>query len=179
MTRYRVLFIDDEPAILKSLGDYFEKLGHEVFRADTGKAGIATFEKARPDVTVLDLKLPDISGLEVLENLRQKQGAVIMLTGYGEVETAVEAMRLGAEQFLTKPVDLKHLAATVEKAAEKSALAHENVELRLRLKPNLRRIVIRWSVVAILLIASAVVGQMIGRSGQQRPTAPIPVPFNR
>ena len=79
MARYRVLFIDDEPAILKSLGEYFEKLGHDVFRADTGRGGISTFEKVRPDVTVLDLKLPDISGMEVLENLRQKQAAVLML----------------------------------------------------------------------------------------------------
>ena len=97
MARYRVLFIDDEPAILRSLGDYFEKLGHDVYRADTGKAGIAMFERAKPDVTVLDLKLPDISGLEVLGTIRRQHATVLMLTGYGEVETAVEAMRLGAE----------------------------------------------------------------------------------
>jgi two-component system response regulator HydG len=178
MARYRILFVDDEPAILKSLGDYFEKLGHEVFRADTGKGAIATFDKVKPDVTILDLKLPDISGLEVLGTLRQKNATVLMLTGYGEVETAVEAMRLGAENFLTKPVDLKHLAATVEKAAEKSALRIENVELRRRLAPNLRRTLVRWTVVGLLLAASAVVGQLIGRSGQERPAVPIPVPLD-
>ena len=178
MPRYRILFVDDEPAILKSLGEYFEKIGHEVFRADTGKGGISTFDKVKPDVTVLDLKLPDMSGLEVLSAIRQKNATVLMLTGYGEVETAVEAMRLGAENFLTKPVDLKHLAATVEKAAEKSALRLENVELRRRLAPNLRRTLVRWAVVAVLLAASAVVGQLIGRSGQERPTVPIPVPLD-
>jgi len=57
LARYRVLFVDDEPAILRSLGDYFEKLGHDVYRADTGKAGIAMFERVKPDVTVLD---PDV-----------------------------------------------------------------------------------------------------------------------
>jgi DNA-binding NtrC family response regulator len=178
MARYRILLVDDEPAILKSLGDYFEKLGHEVFRADTGKSGLATFAAAKPDVTVLDLKLPDMSGLEVLGSMRARGATVLMLTGYGEVETAVEAMRLGAENFLTKPVDLKHLAATVEKAAEKSALHRENVELRRRLAPNLRRTVIRWVVVAVLLAASAVVGQMIGDAGQEQPRVPIPVPID-
>ena len=178
MPKYRILFVDDEPAILKSLGDYFEKLGHEVHRADNGKNGIAAFERARPDVTILDLKLPDISGLEVLEAIRRKNATVVMLTGYGEIETAVEAMRLGAENFLTKPVDLKHLAATVEKAAEKSALRMENVELRKRLAPNLRRTVIRWAVVLSLLGASAVIGRMIGQSGEQRPARPIPVPLD-
>jgi DNA-binding NtrC family response regulator len=178
MAKYRILFIDDEPAILKSLGDYFKKLGHEVDRADSGKAGIAAFERARPDVVVLDLKLPDMSGLDVLEVIRRKNATVLMLTGYGEVETAVEAMRLGAENFLSKPVDLKHLAQAVEKAAEKSALRVENVELRRQLAPNIRRTVIRWGVVLGLLAASAVIGQMIGKTGQERPARPIPVPFD-
>ena len=178
MPRYRVLFVDDEPAILKSLGDYFEKLGHEVHRAENGKAGIAAFERVRPDVVVLDLKLPDMSGLEVLEAIRRKNATVLMLTGYGEVETAVEAMRLGAENFLTKPVDLKHLTAAVEKAAEKSALRTENVELRKRLAPNFKRTIIRWTVVLTLLGISAIIGRMIGRGGQERPARPIPVPFD-
>jgi DNA-binding response OmpR family regulator len=176
LPRYRVLFIDDEPAILKSLGDYFEKLGHDVYRADTGKGGVVMFEKVKPDVTVLDLKLPDISGLEVLKDLRRHHATVLMLTGYGEVETAVEAMRLGAENFLTKPVDMGHLAATVEKAAEKNQLRRENVELRKRL-PSLRRLVVRWSVVVILLAASVFVGKWIGKE-EDRPLTPIPVPID-
>ena len=162
MARYRVLFIDDEPAILKSLGDYFEKLGHDIYRADTGKSGIVMFEKVKPDVTVLDLKLP---------------ATVLMLTGYGEVETAVEAMRLGAENFLTKPVDMGHLAASVEKAAEKNQLRRENVELRARL-PSLRRILLRWAAVVALLGASIWVGQLIGKEQQERPMSPIPVPID-
>jgi DNA-binding NtrC family response regulator len=176
LARYRVLFIDDEPAILKSLGDYFEKLGHDVYRADTGKAGIAMFERVKPDVTVLDLKLPDITGLDVLKAVRRHNATVLMLTGYGEVETAVEAMRNGAENFLTKPVDMSHLAATVEKAAEKNQLRKENVELRARL-PNLRRRLIRWGALLILLAASIVVGRLIGK-GEDRPFSPIPVPID-
>jgi len=179
LPRYSVLFIDDEPSILKSLGDYFVKLGYEVFRADTGKGGIATHERAKPDVTVLDLKLPDMSGLEVLEALRKQNATVLMLTGYGEVETAVEAMRLGAENFLTKPVDLTHLAATVEKAAEKNQLRRENVELRRKLAPSLRRMAVRWSVVVGLLAASVWLGSLIGGGAQEaRPVKPIPVPID-
>jgi DNA-binding response OmpR family regulator len=176
LARYRVLFVDDEPAILKSLGDYFEKLGHDVYRADTGKAGIAMFERVKPDVTVLDLKLPDITGLDVLKDVRRHNATVLMLTGYGEVETAVEAMRLGAENFLTKPVDMSHLAATVEKAAEKNQLRRENVELRARL-PNLRRRLVRWGALLILLGASIVVGRLIGKE-EDRPSTPIPVPID-
>ena len=178
MARYRVLFVDDEPAILRSLGDYFEKLGHDVYRADTGKAGIAMFERVKPDVTVLDLKLPDISGLEVLSTIRRHHATVLMLTGYGEVETAVEAMRLGAENFLTKPVDMGHLAATVEKAAEKNQLRRENVELRARLTPSLKRQIVRWSAVLALLVASVLVGKWIGGDKNVRPTVPIPVPID-
>ena len=177
MPRYRVLFVDDEPAILKSLGDYFEKLGHDVYRADTGKGGIAMFERVKPDVTVLDLKLPDVSGLEVLQAIRRNNAAVLMLTGYGEVETAVEAMRLGAENFLTKPVDMGHLAVSVEKAAEKNQLRRENVELRARLTPSFKRQLLRWSAVVVLLAASVLVGRWIG-ADRARPTLPIPVPID-
>jgi DNA-binding response OmpR family regulator len=178
LPRYRVLFVDDEPAILRSLGDYFEKLGHDVYRADTGKAGIAMFDRVKPDVTVLDLKLPDVSGLEVLASVRRQNATVIMLTGYGEVETAVEAMRLGAENFLTKPVDMGHLAATVEKAAEKNQLRRENVELRARLTPSFKRQLLKWSAVVVLLAASALVGKWIGGDRNSRPAVPIPVPID-
>jgi DNA-binding NtrC family response regulator len=175
---YRILLIDDEPSILQSLGAYFEALGYEVSRAETGKGGIAMYDRVKPDVTILDLKLPDISGLAVLNALRIQNAMVIMLTGYGEVEPAVEAMRLGAENFLTKPVDMAHLAATVEKAAEKNQLRRENVELKELLKPNLRRKIVRWSVVVVLMVASVLVAQWIGAEREARPAKPIPVPID-
>lgn len=100
---YRVLFIDDDAAVLRSLGDYFQRLGHEVHRAPSGQEGIAVFDRVNPDVTILDLFMPEMNGIEVLEALRRKGATVVMLTAYGEVESAVEAMRLGAENFLIKP----------------------------------------------------------------------------
>src|ERR1041384_3276112 len=103
--------IDDYAAVLAAIGDYFERIGYEVWREGTGDDGIETFQRVRPDVVLLDLHLPDSSGLVVLERLRREGGAVILLTGQGDIETAVKAMQLGAENFLTKPVDMVHLSA--------------------------------------------------------------------
>src|SRR6266508_3026369 len=127
-----LLLVDDEAAILKSVGDYFERIGFEVWREARGEEGIETFKRVRPDVVILDLHLPDTSGLVVLEQLRRDGAAVILLTGQGDIETAVRAMQLGAEHFLTKPVDLNHLAAAATRVVEKVRLARENELLRAR-----------------------------------------------
>src|SRR5512140_2460274 len=112
----KLLIVDDDEAVLKGLAGYFEQLGYQTLKAATGRAGIESFNTHAPDVTILDLRLPDIDGLQVLEVLRQKRAMVVLLTGYGDIPTAVEAMRLGAENFLTKPVEMDHLVATVERA---------------------------------------------------------------
>lgn len=178
MKKYRILFVDDEPSVLKSLGDYFVELGHEVYRAQSGKEGIALWEQAQPHVTVLDLKMPGMSGMEVLEVLRRKGAVVLMLTGHGEIESAVQAMRLGAENFLQKPIDMPHLVATVEKAAEKAELRRENRELRSLASPSFKRRLIRWALVVILVGGAVVVGALIGSGQRERPAKPIPVPLN-
>jgi DNA-binding NtrC family response regulator len=125
-----LLLIDDDAAVLRAIGDYFERIGYEVWREDTGDHGIETFQRVRPDVVLLDLHLPDSSGLVVLERLRREGGAVILLTGQGDIETAVKAMQLGAENFLTKPVDMVHLSAAVARVAEKVRLSRQNARLR-------------------------------------------------
>ena len=125
-----VLLIDDDADVLKALGDYFDRLGYDVARAATGEDGVAAFERLRPDVVILDLQLPDTGGLDVLERLRSRGGSVILLTGQGDIDTAVRAMQLGAEHFLTKPVDMNHLAAAVARVGEKVHLSHENERLR-------------------------------------------------
>lgn len=178
MASYRILFVDDDPQVLKSLGDYFEKVGHQVFRAASGKEALNVYDANHPDVVVLDLFMPEMSGMEVLKILADRQAMVIMLTGYGELENAIEAMRLGAENFLTKPVDMAHLVAAVTKAAEKSALRVENVELKSRLKPSVRRRLVRWGALLVLILLSLWLGRWIG--GEQEPRlAPIPVPLNQ
>ncbi|HEY3279632.1 MAG TPA: sigma-54 dependent transcriptional regulator [Gemmatimonadales bacterium] len=127
-----LLLVDDEASVLRALGNYFEQTGYEVWREATGQQGLETFRRVRPDVVILDLNLPDVGGLEVLEGLRRENAAVILLTGQGDIETAVRAMQLGAENFLTKPVDMTHLAAATARVAEKVRLSHQNALLRAR-----------------------------------------------
>jgi DNA-binding NtrC family response regulator len=124
-----VLLIDDDEGILRSIGAYFEKLGAEVYREGTVAEGLEAFERARPDVVLLDLQLPDADGLTALEQLRSKGASVIVLTGHGDIQTAVRAMQLGAENFLTKPVDMPHLAVAVARIAEKARLRRQNERL--------------------------------------------------
>ena len=125
-----LLLVDDDASVLRAIGDYFERVGYEVWRDGTGEQAIDTFHRVRPDVVLLDLYLPDSSGLAVLERLRREGAAVILLTGQGDIETAVKAMQLGAENFLTKPVDMTHLAAAIARVAEKVRLSRQNARLR-------------------------------------------------
>src|SRR5438034_10548411 len=135
-----VLIIDDDADVLRAVGAYLERTGAEVTRAVTAEEGMQAYERVRPDVVILDLHLPDAHGLDVLERLKGQGAAVILLTGNGDIETAVKAMQLGAENFLTKPVDMTHLAAAIARAAEKARLSRENSRLRALLEqvPELR-----------------------------------------
>jgi DNA-binding NtrC family response regulator len=128
-----ILLIDDEPDVIRSLGRFFERAGWEVHRAMTGEEGIRLYEATHPDLVLLDLHLPGISGIDALEVLVPRDATVVMLTGHGDIETAVEAMRLGAENFLTKPVELAHLAAAADRAMEKTELRRANRTLAGRL----------------------------------------------
>jgi DNA-binding NtrC family response regulator len=124
-----VLLIDDDVDVLRAIGAYFERLGYEVTRELSGEAGLATFDRLRSEVVILDLGLPGMDGMEVLEHMRQRGAAVILLTGQSDLETAVRAMQLGAENFLTKPVDMAHLAAATERVADKVRLKRVNETL--------------------------------------------------
>ena len=127
-----VLVIDDDADVLRAVGDYFDRIGYDVGRAETAEAGFQAFERLRPDVVILDLHVPDGGGLEALERLRSRGGSVILLAGEGDLEAAVRAMQLGAEHFLTKPVDMSHLAAAAARVSEKIRLARQNAMLRAR-----------------------------------------------
>jgi DNA-binding NtrC family response regulator len=127
-----LLLVDDDADVTRAVGDYFERLGYEVAHEATGDGALEGFVRLRPDVVILDLHLPDLGGLEVLERLRPHGAAVILLTGQGDIDTAVRAMQLGAEHFLTKPVDMTHLAAAVARVVEKVHLSRQNALLRAR-----------------------------------------------
>src|SRR5947209_19062854 len=106
-----VLIIDDEQAITSALGMYFERSGHEVMRAHSGEEGIGAVRRSHPDLVLLDLRLPDLNGFEVLERVREQNPVVIMITGHGDVPDAVRAMQAGAQSFLIKSMELTHPGA--------------------------------------------------------------------
>ncbi|MDB4917083.1 MAG: hypothetical protein JWM95_4727 [Gemmatimonadetes bacterium] len=117
-----ILIVDDEPDILSALSRFFERRGHDVLRASTGERAVELVQNERPAVVLLDLFLPDISGFDVLERTRELRPVIIMVTGHGDIPAAVHAMKGGAEGFLTKPVELAHLGAMVDRALEKAHL---------------------------------------------------------
>lgn len=131
-----VLLIDDDVNILRAVGTVFERAGYEVPRELDAEAGLAAYDRLRPEVVVLDLHLPGMDGLQALARFKERNAAVILLTGHGDVATAVQAMQLGAENFLTKPMDLEHLVAAVARVADKVRLRRLNELLLLRTAPG-------------------------------------------
>jgi DNA-binding NtrC family response regulator len=137
-----VLLIDDEPSVVRVLARFFERQEWEVYQALSGEDGVRTFDAQRPDLVVLDVNLPGLSGLQTLEILVSRGATVMMLTGHAEVNTAVEAMQLGAESFLTKPVDFAHLQQAAERAVEKVELRRANELLTERMEERSRQAVL-------------------------------------
>jgi DNA-binding NtrC family response regulator len=131
-----VLLIDDDVDVLRAVGQVFERAGYEVARELDAESGITAYDRLQPEVVLLDLHLPGMDGLEALRRLRERNAAVILLTGHGDVQSAVQAMQLGAENFLTKPVDMDHLLAAVARVADKVRLRRLNELLLLRAAPG-------------------------------------------
>ena len=119
-----LLLIEDDPHVLAALHQFFTSTGWNVARASDGRMGVESYERDRPTIVVMDLDMPGLSGMQVLQILlaRDPDATVVILTGYADVSSAVEAMQSGAENFLTKPIDLPLLAAATERAAEKADL---------------------------------------------------------
>jgi DNA-binding NtrC family response regulator len=119
-----LLIIEDDPQVLGILHHFFTSSGWTVARATDGRMGIESYERDLPSIVVLDLEMPGLSGMQVLQILlaRDPDATVIILTGNGDIGSAVQAMQHGAENFLTKPIDRALLAAATERAAEKAAL---------------------------------------------------------
>jgi len=120
----QLLVVDDEHLIRWSLEQTLAKGGYEVSTASTGEAALATVREDPPDLILLDLKLPDIDGLQVLRQIKELSPhvQVLIMTAYADVGTAVEAMKLGAYDYLPKPIDFENLAVTIRNALEASQL---------------------------------------------------------
>lgn len=128
----KILIIDDEKSIRRALKEIFEFENFEVDEAEDGKEG---FEKAKSqyyDVIFCDIKMPKMDGLEVLTALQKEkvESPIIMISGHGNIETAVEAIKLGAFDFIEKPLDLNRILVTIRNASEKNNLVEEKKVLR-------------------------------------------------
>jgi DNA-binding NtrC family response regulator len=122
-----ILVVDDDPDIREVIKDRLESLGYRVLAAPGGKEGLDLLEKQSPQIALLDIEMPGMSGLEVLKEIRARgmDVTVVMITAYGTVERAVEAMKEGAYDFIPKPFDPEHIALTVQKALERERLKRE------------------------------------------------------
>ena len=131
MPKATILVVDDEALIRWSLAERLKAEGYEVLEADTGRAALEKLAEG-VDLVLLDYRLPDTDGVSVLREIKEfdQDILVILLTAFASVETAVEAMKLGAYHFANKPFNLDDVAATVERALETTRLRREVRQFR-------------------------------------------------
>ena len=134
--RFRVLVIDDDPGIREYLHTVASRQGYDVFSAADGEGALENLSESRPDIVTLDAVLPGMDGLETLRRLKEAlpHVPVIMLSGHGQARMIVDAMRLGASDFLRKPFEVEELELAFSKALETHALKEEVVHLRGRVR---------------------------------------------
>lgn len=128
----KVLVIDDQRSIRGTLKDILELEGYEVELAENGKEGVEKFAGTKYDLVLSDIKMPEMDGLEVLSKIMESNAdvPVVMISGHGNIDTAVEAIKKGAYDFIEKPLDLNRLLITVKNAMEKKALVTETKTLK-------------------------------------------------
>ena len=130
----KLLIIDDERGIRNTLREILADEGHEVDVAENGKQGLEMATAKAYDLIFSDIKMPEMDGIELLSALKQGEDAIdspiVMITGHGDVETAVQALKLGAYDFLLKPLDLNRILITTKNALESKSLRQETKQLR-------------------------------------------------
>ena len=136
MTKAKILVVDDEEIVLKSCRKILEGGGHQVHTVLSGREAFDLLEKEPFDIIFTDIKMPGIDGMEVLERVKEKYPdiLVVMITGYSTVQSAVQAMKLGAFDYIPKPFTPDEVLIVVEKALEKKSLIYENIYLRKELE---------------------------------------------
>lgn len=128
----KILIIDDERSIRNTMKEILEFEGHEVFLAQDGAEGVETALKNQFDAIFCDIKMPNMDGTEVLGKLTSEgcESSIIMISGHGDIETAVKCIRMGAYDFIQKPLDLNRILITLKNATEKSSLIKETKILK-------------------------------------------------
>lgn len=132
----RILVVEDEKDMLLGIRKILSKEGHIVQIAETGRAGVRKAEESFFDIVITDLKMPGVDGMQLLRKVKEVNfdTMVIVITGYGTVESAVEAMKLGAYDYITKPFDPERIKTMVRKALNQIALTNENIYLKQKIK---------------------------------------------
>ena len=132
MDKTKILIIDDEMIMRESLAGWLKRDGHEVASAASGEEAMQRLQNTRFDILLLDIKMEGMSGLDVLKQVKENDPdvAVVMITAYGSISTAVEAMKKGAYDYLLKPFDPDALGVLIDKIIEHQAQARENIFLR-------------------------------------------------
>jgi sigma-B regulation protein RsbU (phosphoserine phosphatase) len=135
----KTLIIDDEAGIRQQLGFVLEDEGYEVWTASTGLEGLKELETRNFDIIITDLMLPDLDGMEIVSRVKQIQphAIVVMITGHGSIEKAVEAIKAGADDYIPKPLDGNEVVMKLEKASEMKRLRDENLLFQKHLEREL------------------------------------------
>ena len=128
----KILVIDDERSIRNSMKDILQYEGHEVVLAENGMERLVSVKSEKPDIVFCDIKMPKMEGIEVLERIKEFSAdtPVIMISGHGTIDTAIEAIRKGAYDFIEKPLDLNRILITIKNATDKHLLIHETKTLK-------------------------------------------------
>lgn len=132
----KIVIIDDEPAMVEVIVTICREKGHQVFPFNSAPKAVEQLDSIQPHVVVADIRMETMTGFDVLRHVREhhRQTAVILITAYASVETAVEAMKMGAYDYVTKPFKIDELQMTIQRALDYEAALRENVYLRKELK---------------------------------------------
>lgn len=128
----KILVIDDERSIRNSMKDILSFEGHEVVLAENGLEGLVAIKTEKPEVVFCDIKMPKMEGIEVLQRIKEftTEIPVIMISGHGTIDTAIEAIKKGAYDFIEKPLDLNRILITIKNATDKKLLLEETHTLK-------------------------------------------------
>lgn len=136
----KILFVDDEKETLSIVKEYLSEGGYGVTVCDSGREALELTKRDDFDIVITDLKMPELSGLELLKAIKKYRSKteVIIVTGYGTIETAIEALKFGGYDYLQKPVKLERLKVLIDRILEKNRLQEENILLKRKLQERFR-----------------------------------------
>lgn len=131
-SKAKILIIDDEKSIIDTLSSILEDEGYNVSTASSGEKGLEMFSRHEPDIILLDVWMPDMDGIETLRKIRERDEdvSIIMISGHSNIDNAVNAIKLGAYDFLEKPLSLDKVLILIKRALEKQKLEKENIALK-------------------------------------------------